>query len=250
MRWLWVSLIACCLAGGAARAEDPCCITAANRIYLGPEWDWQSQNYSSITQSGSLWGLAADFDYLCCRNWYIGANLSWVKGDVGGNARDVRNDLDIQARLGYTFCLTVCGCRWSLAPYAGFGYRELDTTINNQGNLVDNYQRYYAPIGVRLAFARCSCWDVGLNVQARIDVGTSEYVGVTTVGVRLKREVGVWLEVPIAYHFCPNERCGWDLRLVPFFKWDRFGQPRTLPTPPLVLNLYDGGLKLQLGYRW
>lgn len=223
---------------------------APHHLYLGLDYSYQVQDFeASGSNRGHLWGVAGEYDYIRNCSWYVGTEVTWVKGDTQDGFRRASTDFDAQGAWGYTWFLTWDSWTGYVVPLLGIGFRQLknELLINDDTTPEYRYNLWYVPIGFRAAYL-CGCWEVGLNFQFRWTVDATRRQNSDDVRVVLARKFGFNIEVPVIWRVTPCQRCGWEFRGVPYWKWERFGSGKVAPADS-QFDRHDWGLFLQFGVR-
>lgn len=245
--------------------ESPC---AASGLYLGPQAYYVRLHVrnsdSSLAGSlgvnydthikGMLYGVNGGYRYE--RPWGIYANIeaNYGQGKLknGGSYDRYIHEYDIWGVLGYRFGGGCCE-NWSITPYAGFGYLLQNETLS-EIDVTYRYHIYRVPLGIRLDFAFCSCWKVGLDLTALPQVDPTVKVN-KMVGARwnLAKRTDWIVRLPIEYDICICGCPNLTLILTPFWKQDNDGgsTARTssganLGLPPQKWNAWGASFDL----RW
>lgn len=245
-----IFLVAATLWSGATFCS-PRVVYSPHHLYFGLDFDWQQQQpVTGGRPNGDLWGVAAEYDYIHCCDWYVGAEVNWVAGSVSepGLPSKIR-DLDIQGKWGFTCFYSILCFKGYFIPFIGIGYRNLRQEFDSMGVAVPyTYGRWYVPLGFRAAVLFALGWELGLNFTYRWDVDTARHINADNVRAELDREYGFSVQLPVTWHLCPARCRGWELRAVPFWRWDRFGDTPVSPNNA-QFDEQDWGIFLQVGYR-
>lgn len=248
MRQLFIFAIAL-MGWSSAAAVCDAVIYSPHHAYVGLDFDWQiHQPAIGSRPSGDLWGVAAEYNYIRHCDWYIGGEVTWVTGDLTNGLKYDNRDFDIQGKWGFTWFYSLLCFKGYFIPLIGIGYRGLREEIGTVTTVTYSYDRWYVPLGFRSSLLFCFGWEVGLNFTFRWDVDTSRHINADNVRAELHRQYGYYVQLPVTWHLCPRRRCGGELRVVPYWKWDRFGDTVIAPSDA-EFDQKDWGVFLQVGYR-
>lgn len=220
------------------------CAYSPSQLFVGVDCDAQGRSSTTGSPWGSLWGIAGSYDYIRNCHIYVGGQASWTTGNQHNGTKHNIKDLDLQGRWGYT-----CFCRCLFfSPYVGIGWRELTDQFKGAVENTFTYKKWYFPFGLRAGWLLAPCLEAGMDLQFRIDVHPFVVTGSPTVRSAMDKEWGFWLQLPLTWFVEPCNRCGWQVRLAPYAKWDKFGAPAYGPTTA-AFKEWDGGVLVQLGWR-
>jgi hypothetical protein len=245
-----LALLLLLLAWGDGLMANSAAPYSPHHAYLGVDFSFQRHAFQhGPTSTGSLWGVAGEYDYICNRCWYVGTEVSWDTGHLSDDFRRKTVDLDVQGRWGYT-----CFGRWRclegyLIPFVGIGFRHLRQEVFINDSVTPNYlyNLWYVPIGFRCA-CLWRCWEAGLNFQFRWTVDSTRHDASGVVRTVLDEKFGFGIQLPLIWRVQPKRRCGWEIRGVPFWKWERFGDGGIAPADS-QFDEQDWGFFLQFGVR-
>lgn len=223
-------------------------IYSPHHLFVGFGLDAQGRTSATGSPWGGLWGVAGSYDYVRSFDWYVGGRLSWVNGNMHNGTKHNIKDLDVEGRWGYTWFFCCGPCLFYATPFVGIGWRELTDRFIGAASTTFTYKKWYLPVGIRGAWLALPWLEMGVDLEFTFDVDPVVRTGSASVTSELQNLWGVRLELPITYHHAQWVCCGWEARLVPFGRWERFGKPKYGPTTARF-GEWDGGFLFQIGYR-
>lgn len=211
-----------------------------NNVYIAPLWEYCNSNLSNNTsQAGSLWGVAAGWDYTGHCQYYFGVQGSYAGGMLRGSfGDDQTREYQIEARFGFDFS-DLCACV-HVIPYVGIGFDEFDQTLTSTTTFNSHF--WYVPFGIRFSYQVTSAFSAGLRASYGPTFGGRW--SVTSGGSIPSRYI--WqAEIPLMYTFCG---CHFpiDIALVPFAKGWAYGSQGDLIGQT---NTYYGA-RLEIGMNF
>lgn len=216
---------------------------------IGIDWHQTSLAHKFSDYQGSMWGLYLQYEYIRNGHLYLGANFYWSHGNISDHLDSCINDLDTQARIGWTCYKNICRYALFFTPYIGYGYRKIDRELDIQIKIKRKNLRFYLPIGLRTSLQLSKCWELVLNVQGRYSTYSFTEGNNKNVYFSRTNKWGLLAELPIIYHFSPDNCVGVDIKLVPYLKYDYFGKLKNIPIDR-SFDYKQTGIMLIGGYRF
>jgi hypothetical protein len=233
---------------GVAVAGSGSVLYSQHHLFVGFDVDAQGRKSATGSPWGGLWGVSGSYDYIHGCDWYIGGQASWVTGRAHNGDKHSIEDLDAQGRWGYTCFFRFGNGIFYVTPFMGLGWRELTDRFIGEASGTFTYKKWYLPIGVKAAWLVLRCWELGTNLEFTFDVDPVVRTGSSSVHSELQKEWSFRFELPVTYHHASWNAWGWEARLVPYGRWERFGKPKFGPSTARFRE-WDGGVLFQLGYR-
>ncbi len=220
-----------------------------NRFFIGPEVFYRNYNEEEITpgfksfESGFLYGVKVQYDYVKRNSVYIGTDLRYDRGQTNYSSQNIDETTGVttpissktnneffnfEGRLGYTFKADKVG-RLLLTPFVGYGYQQWNRDITGPGGYTEDYSWQYFAGGLRAEYRPSRRFTIGMNLKLMRMINGSmdvqNYPGAVAVkaldlGERLQAEV----ELPITYHLVDTPKSGIALRFAPFYRSQNIGR--------------------------
>jgi hypothetical protein len=108
-------------------------------------------SFTFLTRSSLEWNFESEF--LTGKITYDGGNLS------GARYSQPTSDWILNGRATLGFYRNI-GATWSLTPYAGFGFRDLNDKIEGSGSYNRNISYVYLPFGAQIAGFVTRTWSL------------------------------------------------------------------------------------------
>lgn len=202
----------------------------AQQLNVGPILNYAHYEYGCHPAlRGALAGIHFDFQHIPLKREYIGLRFDgrWNAGSISDCSQEKNRIQDYRAEfdLGYNHCW--CDDDMRLTPFAGVGFFYL---ANEECNCLKNrYYNVFVPLGLKYEWMINYCFRWGIEAEYRLDAWTRLNVDLEceTVCEKTKlhpRTQGLLIELPFVWQ--GKETCNKiaQLKLVPFFDWNRFGR--------------------------
>jgi hypothetical protein len=220
----------------AALMENGAYSDEPHRFSLGPEvYSLKREREGGTHQRGVLYGGRFIYDYLACRQLYLGFETAYAKGTLKGHSgsgerlRSHFSDSMVEGRLGYTLH-THSGCCGCLTPFVGGGYFwENNHYTKPRIKPLHLRTRYgYFAVGCLSRLPLFSRIDLGLNATARFSMHGNCHISHDPDGnpitLKYEQKVNCRVVLPITY-ICE----GADFCLAPFFEYRHYGKRNAFP---------------------
>lgn len=233
--------------------------------YIGPEiYYMKREKEGGSTQGGTLYGVRVGYDRIHRYKFYWGIDGLWAKGTLTGqkkketpegeikeHLKSVFTDINVEARLGYTFGCKAWRCA-SFTPYGGLGYFWERNYYEHPSPLEVHFKNHFIYIcgGFLSQIFLTPDWSAGLNFKLRYLLEAEQKVehdpefGTLTQHYEEKFQYRV--ELPVTYFYCWSTH-PLAVGLVPFFEYRQYGHRANFPFDFLEvkLKLYGATLKFQ-----
>jgi hypothetical protein len=204
------------------------------QLNIGPLFNYARYDLGCLPKiQGYLVGFHTDYIYRKNPGFYTELQFDgrWNAGYVSGNADTKVKIRDYRPEwlLGYDFSLSR-DCTAYIAPLTGFGFYYLFNELQPDV-MTYRYFNFYVPVGFEALWKVSEdCFDMGLRALYRVDVHTRLKLETPCFEececetIKLKRSMGAHVEFPFTWYKSWDNRANWQIRLVPFFDWNRFGK--------------------------
>lgn len=213
------------------------------------------------TMKGYQAGIHTDFTYSKEESFYAQVQFdgSWNAGYIAGNLsqKSKVGDYRPEGLFGYNF-RGWCD-RSVITPLIGFGYHHFSNELYPQ-IMTYNYHHLYIPVGFDVTWPMRECnFEIGLRALARLGVAT--WLDLETPAVRLADDIdlewsyGFHVEIPLTWHKTTANDINWQVKVVPYFDWNHFGEsddhgPFNLQIGVPELDRWHLGLHVDFGIRF
>ncbi|NGX42953.1 MAG: hypothetical protein K940chlam7_01242 [Chlamydiae bacterium] len=203
-------------------------------LYIGPEvYYLKRKKEGGSEQSGWLFGGSALYERRRATGFYWALDGYAAHGQIAGktpSGKRLKSDLtdvQIDGRLGYSFCFHKCN-KLTFIPYGGYGYLYSKNDFKKPSPIPCEFHNriHYALAGFITSIRLTPCFDAEVNFTAKFMVegkskvkGDPQYDDVTTaMGNKNQYEV----EIPLQYKTCLWGR-NIIARFVPFYRFRHYG---------------------------
>lgn len=231
--------------------------------YIGPEIYYVGRlKEGGSKQDGVLYGVRVGYDRVKRYKLYWGIDGLWAQGSLKGNKKretpegfikdhfkSVITDMNVEARLGYTFQSKTWRCA-SFTPYSGLGYFWEKNCYQHPSPLHVHFKNTftYIPIGFLSEIFIASQWSAGLNFKVRYLIEAEQKVENDPEFGTLKQHYEEKLqyrgELPITYYYCWKSK-PLSVSLTPFYEYRHYGHRANFPFDFLELKLKFYGATLK-----
>lgn len=218
------------------------------------------------TTLGYQAGIHTDLTYSKAESFYAQLQFdgSWNAGYIAGPLaqKSKVGDYRPEGLFGYNF-VSSCG-KMVFTPLIGFGYHHFSNELSPD-IMTYNYHHLYIPIGFDFAYPIRDCnFEIGARVVARL--GVAAWLDLETPLINLGNDdddndldlewsYGVRVEVPLTWHKTTGNDINWQVKVVPYFDWNHFGETEdtgifNLPIGVPEVDRWQLGLHVDFGMRF
>lgn len=230
-----------------------------NQVCLGPEvYSVLRTKEGGAEQKGVLWGGRARYERLKGCKWYLGAEISYARGDLTGRSgsedriKSTLSDGSIEGRLGYSFLLNERRC-FTFTPFIGIGYFCEKNNFCCPSPIPVHFRNSfsYLPLGFLSYISLSDRLKLGLRFTARylwdhkMKVTHDPHFG--KLSLKYVEKCQYRIEMPLLYEACLCNRV-WLMGISPFFEYRRYGHLANFPFDFLETKFRLWGAYLQLIY--
>ena len=227
---------------------------------IGPEIYYMKRTKEGgAEQTGTLYGVRANYDHIRRYKFYWGAEALWAKGTLNGKVNENKlksdfTDINIEARLGYTLQSKCWRCA-SFTPYLGLGYFWEKNFYKSPSPLEVHFENNfsYIPLGFLSEIFIYPTLSIGLNFKVRYIIKGKNHVSHDPDNDKLTQnydnKLQYRVELPITFFF--NWNClPLGMSLVPFYEYRKYGHKINFPFDFLETQLKLYGATLKVLYRY
>jgi hypothetical protein len=235
------------------------------QINLGPLFNYARYDLGCLPKiQGYLVGFHSDYTYRNDPGFYTQLQFDgrWNAGYISGNfdtkvkIRDYRPEWD----LGYDIALSR-DCTAYLTPLAGFGFYYLSNELQPDV-MTYRYFNFYIPVGLEALWKihEDEC-ELGLRAVYRVDAYTRLKLVTPCLEpcectkIKLERSQGIYVQMPITWYKTWDKRANFQIKIVPFFDWNRFGKADQANSNGICVDVpqldnWYVGMQLDFGLRF
>ena len=222
-------------------------------ISAGPHFNYTRLDFNNSSDLEGYMGGVTLEGKACCGCLFSEVDFEgyWNSGPITGLPceRSSLREYFVEWKLGGNFYSSHC-C-YLMQPYIGFGWNQFQNEQNPQGgSLTYCYDKLFVPIGFMAAwFLDCGI-SAAIQLEWRPDVYSRIHFSMFEFDVDLENAFRLQIPIKTSFNFgCQTL----ELKVVPFFDWNQFGEVReSTPLQEVVilpqLTRWNLGLRVLLGY--
>ena len=221
-------------------------------VYCGPHFNYTRLDFDNPSDlEGYMGGVTVGGAAQCgCLFTSVEFEGYWNAGPITGLPceRSSLCEYFTEWKLGGQYY--ACNCSIGIKPYVGFGWDQFKNEQDPQGqSLTYRYDKLFVPVGLMVNWFANDCFNAGFQFEWRPDVYSRVRFSSFEFKPECEHAFRVQLPFEATYEYCC--RCI-NLKIVPFFDWNQFGEVCELtPLQQVVvlsqLTRWNLGLRVLLG---
>lgn len=239
-----IIFLSCCIVLQAEETKpetEPEPTPSFHRFSIALDKDFNHVSVSSLKIKERPWGGVINYEF-CKPKCFFGSIEGYFGGGkaTGKTYLSYRHKLYARGEAGYPI---QWNDKFMFIPYTGIAYQKARNALSKFSYYKTEINSWYIPIGIIASYDINPNWKAAINAQGQWDV-YKMYIYRTGLfaGTKTKSEKRFnWLiELPVTYKFCGS----WDLRLTPYYAYERF-VPRT---STYTTHQKHWGIRLGIGF--